>query len=82
MHPIYNYAYITDAEEGLILTNVNTLADQEPRNNFLSRALTWNEGGVLKGRAPSDDRRAPVSMSAPMPASSSSTWTTRSTRRS
>ena len=49
MHPIYNYAYITDAEEGLILTNVNTLADQEPRNNFLTRALTWNEGGILKG---------------------------------
>ena len=49
MHPIYNYAYITDAEEGLILTNVNTLTDQEPRNNFLTRALTWNEGGILKG---------------------------------
>jgi hypothetical protein len=49
MHPIYNYAYITDAEEGLILTNVNTLSDQEPRNNFLKRALTWNEGGILRG---------------------------------
>ena len=49
MHPIYSYAYITDAEEGLILTNVNTLADQEPRNNFLTRALTWNAGGVLNG---------------------------------
>jgi hypothetical protein len=49
MHPIYNYAYITDAEEGLILTNVNTLSDQEPRNNFLKRALTWNESGILRG---------------------------------
>jgi hypothetical protein len=48
-HPIYNYAFITDAKEGLILTNVNTLADGEPRNNFLTRALTWNEGGVLDG---------------------------------
>ena len=48
-HPIYNYAVITDAEEGLILTDVNTLADGEPRNNFLDRALTWNEGGVLDG---------------------------------
>ena len=46
---IYNYAFITDAEEGLIVTDVNTLADGEPRNNFLSRALTWNEGGVLDG---------------------------------
>jgi hypothetical protein len=49
MHPIYNYAFITDAEEGLILTNVNTLADQEPRNNFFTRALTWNERGILNG---------------------------------
>jgi len=49
MHPIYNYAYITDSVEGLILTNVNTLADQDPLNNFLSRALTWNEGGILNG---------------------------------
>jgi hypothetical protein len=49
MHPIYNYAYITDSVEGLILTNVNTLQDQEPRNNFFTRALTWNENGILTG---------------------------------
>ncbi|MFZ5718337.1 MAG: hypothetical protein ACOY5Y_02605 [Pseudomonadota bacterium] len=48
-HPIYSYAVITDAEEGLILVNVNTLADGEPRNNKLKRAVTWNAGGVLKG---------------------------------
>ena len=48
-HPIYNYAVITDAEEGLILTNVNTLADGEPRNNFLERAVTWNEENLLQG---------------------------------
>ncbi len=48
-HPIYNYAFITDSEEGLILTDVNTLADGNPRNNFLKRALTWNENGVLDG---------------------------------
>jgi hypothetical protein len=48
-HPIYNYALITDAVEGLILTDVNTLADGEPRNNFLERALTWNPDGVLNG---------------------------------
>jgi hypothetical protein len=48
-HPMYNYAYITDAQEGLILTNVNTLADGEPRNNFLRRAVTWNPNGVLSG---------------------------------
>src|SRR5690606_16714792 len=48
-HPTYNYARITDATEGLILTDVTTLADGEPRNNFLERALTWNENGVLDG---------------------------------
>jgi hypothetical protein len=48
-HPIYNYALITDAQEGLILTDVNTLQDGEARNNFLTRALTWNGDGTLKG---------------------------------
>lgn len=48
-HPIYHYAVITDAEEGLILVNVDTLADREPRNNRLTRALTWNPGGQLRG---------------------------------
>lgn len=48
-HPLYNYAYVTDAQEGLILVDVNTLADGEPRNNFLERALTWNPNGVLDG---------------------------------
>ncbi|MBT7795821.1 MAG: hypothetical protein HN556_03025, partial [Gammaproteobacteria bacterium] len=48
-HPIYNYVAITDAVEGLILSDVGTLSDGEPRNNFLKRALTWNENGVLDG---------------------------------
>jgi hypothetical protein len=48
-HPIYNYAFITDAVEGLILVDVNVLTDGDPRNNNLRRALTWNGGGVLKG---------------------------------
>jgi len=48
-HPIYNYAVITDAEEGLILVNVNPLTDGDPANNYLKRALTWNPGGVLNG---------------------------------
>jgi hypothetical protein len=49
IHPMYNYAYITDSREGLILTDINTLADGEPRNNFLKRAVTWNPDGVLNG---------------------------------
>lgn len=47
--PIYNYALITDAEEGLILTDIDTLMDGEPTNNFLERALTWNENDILTG---------------------------------
>ena len=49
MHQIYRYAYITDAVEGLIATDIDILTDQEPRNNFFTRAMTWNEGGVLTG---------------------------------
>lgn len=49
MHPIYKYAFITDSEEGLILTDIDTELDLEPRNNFNKRAVTWNENGVLNG---------------------------------
>ena len=49
IHPIYHYAVVSDAAEGLILVNVDTLADGEPRNNFLARSVTWNPGGVLDG---------------------------------
>ncbi|WOK38352.1 hypothetical protein QYC26_16375 [Sphingomonas sp. C3-2] len=48
-HPIYNYAVVTDAVEGLILVDVNTLVDGEFRNNFLKRTVTWNPGNVLEG---------------------------------
>ncbi|GHB04611.1 hypothetical protein GCM10009069_29020 [Algimonas arctica] len=52
-HPIYSYAVITDREEGLILVNINTLADGEARNNFFEReqfsdgSNAWT-GGVLR----------------------------------
>jgi hypothetical protein len=49
MHPLYRYAYVTDLVEGLILVDVMVLADGEPRNNFLERALTWNPEGILAG---------------------------------
>ncbi|MFZ4687638.1 MAG: hypothetical protein ACOYLS_00230 [Polymorphobacter sp.] len=48
-HPVYRYAFITDAIEGLIATDIDTLADGEPRNNFFKRAVTWNPNGVLTG---------------------------------
>ncbi len=49
MHAIYHYAFISDSEEGLIVVNVDTLQDGEPRNNFLERAVTWNPDGILNG---------------------------------
>ncbi|MEX2517869.1 MAG: hypothetical protein WD969_00900, partial [Paracoccaceae bacterium] len=48
-HPLYKYAYVTDAEEGLIVFDNQTFQDGEPRNNFIERAATWNPGGVLNG---------------------------------
>ncbi len=47
IHPLYAYLYIADKFEGLILVNAATLLDGDPRNNFLSRALTYNPNGVL-----------------------------------
>jgi hypothetical protein len=49
IHPLYRYAYVADREEGLILVDVATLTDGEPRNNFLRRAVTFNPGGALTG---------------------------------
>jgi hypothetical protein len=50
IHPLYAYLYVADAEEGLILINVATLLDGDPRNNFLKRAgNAFNPGGVLNG---------------------------------
>lgn len=48
-HPIYHYAFVVDAQEGLIIVNVDTFADGDARNNFLKRALTWNPLGALSG---------------------------------
>ncbi|MEY3338881.1 MAG: hypothetical protein RL245_1873 [Pseudomonadota bacterium] len=47
--PIYNFAVITDSIEGLVLVDINTLADGEFRNNFLRRYVTWNPDGKLTG---------------------------------
>jgi LVIVD repeat len=54
-HPIYDYAVVTDAEEGLFLVDVDTLADGNALNNNLRRATlagggdAWNENGMLTG---------------------------------
>jgi hypothetical protein len=49
IHPLYGYLYVADKYEGLILVGAATLLDGDPLNNYLSRALTWNPGGVLDG---------------------------------
>jgi hypothetical protein len=49
IHPLYAYLYVADKFEGLILVNAATLLDGDPRNNFLSRALTFNPNGALTG---------------------------------
>ncbi len=48
-HEIYHYALISDRQEGLILTNVDTMQDGDARDNFLKRALTFNPNGLLNG---------------------------------
>jgi hypothetical protein len=63
IHPLYAYLYVTDRDEGLIVVGnppgsamakraglgVSTLLDGNPENNFLTRAVTFNPGGILKG---------------------------------
>jgi hypothetical protein len=50
VHPLYDYAYVTDREEGLVVVGpLHTLIDGDPRNNFIRRAGSFNEGGVLSG---------------------------------
>ena len=48
-HPMYNYAFVTDADEGLIIVDVTTFSDGDVGNNFIDRALTWNADGALQG---------------------------------
>jgi len=49
IHPMYAYIYITDREEGLVLSTAATLLDGNPENNFLERATTFNPDGILDG---------------------------------
>ena len=49
IHPLYAYIYVTDRDEGLIVSTAATLLDGNPANNFLTRAAAFNPGGLLKG---------------------------------
>jgi hypothetical protein len=50
VHPLYDYAFVTDRQEGLVVVGpLHTLLDGDPRNNFVKRAATFNQGGELDG---------------------------------
>ncbi len=49
IHPLYNYAYVTDLEEGLVIVDVATMIDGAPDNNFLKKDAVFNPGGQLDG---------------------------------
>ena len=45
----YAFVYVSDREEGLVGSNVATLVDGNPDNNFLKRDVTFNPDGLLTG---------------------------------
>ena len=45
----HGYAFVTDLEEGLIVTDVSTLLDGNPANNFLKKDVSFNPNGALTG---------------------------------
>jgi hypothetical protein len=47
--PIYGYAFVSDAVEGLIVIDIRTLSDGIPTNNKLRRSATFNPNGQLTG---------------------------------
>jgi hypothetical protein len=59
IHLMYGFLYVTDKYEGLVVVGnpdlkgknpgVGTLLDGNPQNNFISRGVTFNPGGVLNG---------------------------------
>ncbi|HVT89816.1 MAG TPA: hypothetical protein VHD56_13260 [Tepidisphaeraceae bacterium] len=60
VHPMYAYLYVTDKYEGLVVIGnplsdkrnkpgVATLLDGDPENNFLQKALSFNDRGRLAG---------------------------------
>ncbi|MGQ0793520.1 MAG: hypothetical protein ACT4NX_05460 [Deltaproteobacteria bacterium] len=46
---IYRYVFVTDKYEGLLVINVDTLADRDPDNNFVKLMAKFNPEGILDG---------------------------------
>jgi len=49
VHPLFGYIYVADLHEGLILVGAAPIIDGNPTNNFLTREVTFNPKGLLKG---------------------------------
>lgn len=49
IHTLFQYAYVTDLFEGLIIVDILTLLDGKPENNFIKRTVTFNPDGILTG---------------------------------
>lgn len=50
IHPVYDYAFVADREEGLVVVGpLHVLLDGRPDNNFIERVATFDDGGALKG---------------------------------
>ena len=50
VHPLYDLAFVTDREEGLVVAGpLHVLTDGDPRNNRLRRLAAFNQGGALSG---------------------------------
>ncbi|HEY2104070.1 MAG TPA: hypothetical protein VGH08_12560 [Chthoniobacterales bacterium] len=45
----YAFVYVSDREEGIVGSNVATIVDGNPENNFFKRDVTFNPGGILTG---------------------------------
>jgi len=48
IHPLYNYVYLTDRDEGLILVDVTTLFNGNPEDNFFKKDVTFNPDNKLR----------------------------------
>jgi hypothetical protein len=46
---IFRYAFVSDRVEGLIVVDVQTFSDNNPKNNFIERGATYNPDGKLAG---------------------------------
>ncbi len=50
VHPVYDYAFVADREEGLVVVGpLHVLLDGDPRNNFVRRVATFDDLGALRG---------------------------------